>query len=1081
MKRIPLGPLVAVLLLDAAFGALPASVVPSGLGGTAQAEENSDSRDATRDRREQRRALKFSELDKATISEVYAQKAREKRHESMAMLKKILAENQVRGEQKAEMLLRLAELYFEEGRDDYLVEMKKYADAFDKCHNTPGCNPDDLKPDHTESERWQRKAIALYKEILQSYPQYQRADEATYYLASALEDMGEKDMNVDKQKAEQEMEEAVREFTRLVRTYPQSPFVPDAYVMIGEYWFNNKNNAYKALVAYQHAARYKDTDKYSFAMYKLAWCYYNVGEYGKAIDTMKTVVTYSRTAQEGENAQAQKKRLTLQDEALKDLVRFFADAGQMDEAYQYFSSLGKKDLIKDMLKRLAKMYFDQGKFDQSINTYRRLIAENPESVDAPEYQNEIILAYQKIGKKKETLGEIQRMLKTYGKGSAWARAHSADQDAIERANEYLEKNLRTVAINYHSEAKKLGTGSSAREAYALAYKAYQTYLEQFPTGQHTYEMRYAFAELLYKIKKYDQAYDQYMKVVAIDPKGKRSRFCAESAIFAADKMIKREAKAGKGSPPPANKTDPISLSEWENKLLKACDQYAKYYPDSEKVRNIIYKSAYLLYHHNMFKDASDRFRKVIAMDPSSKEAEQAANLILDSFNLVKDWKNLKDVAKAFYDQPGLGSPRFKQDVYDIYERASFKLIEVNYQESQDKKAAAQAYLAFYKEFPDSDVADLALNNASVYFHDLGDLVDEMNVRKILIEKFPKSKFYKDQVAALGFNYESIADFRNAAAWYEKLFALDKAHPAAKDALYSAGLFRRALGEWQQAIKDAEQYITAYPKDERIPDLTIDVAKTYEENAKWTEASKVYYTFFTHPPEGANLDQVFFARLHYGLALEKLGQTSKARKVYQEAIAAYEAAKAKGGDMKLAVEFIAQIEFKLAQRQLDHYLAMQISGPTRPLGRKQTNELLKKELFDKVKALTEVEKTYTEIVKTGAGQWGLAALVELGKAYENMADTLINSYIPDYLTPEQKDIYQMGLEDKAYTQTEKAVNVYAQALKKAYELNIYDDNTAYATRRLAELRPEEYPAIEEDLLQPNYTSYEVVKKPFEQEP
>ncbi|MFN7698698.1 MAG: tetratricopeptide repeat protein, partial [Deltaproteobacteria bacterium] len=72
------------------------------------------------------------------------------------------------------------------------------------------------------------------------------------------------------------------------------------------------------------------------------------------------------------------------------------------------------------------------------------------------------------------------------------------------------------------------------------------------------------------------------------------------------------------------------------KQLSALDQYAKLFPEDGKTRNIIYKSAYLLYNKNQFKDASERFNVVIAKDPKSREAEQAANLILDSFALVED-------------------------------------------------------------------------------------------------------------------------------------------------------------------------------------------------------------------------------------------------------------------------------------------------------------------------------------------------------------------------------------------------------------------------------------------------------------
>ena len=60
-----------------------------------------------------------------------------------------------------------------------------------------------------------------------------------------------------------------------------------------------------------------------------------------------------------------------------------------------------------------------------------------------------------------------------------------------------------------------------------------------------------------------------------------------------------------------------------------------------------------------------------------------------------------------------------------------------------------------------------MNNASVYDHDLGRTVDAIKVRQEIIAKFPKSKYYKDQVAALGFDYESMADFANSLTWTQR--------------------------------------------------------------------------------------------------------------------------------------------------------------------------------------------------------------------------------------------------------------------------------------------------------------------------
>lgn len=1028
--------------------------------------QQADADAASRDDRADRRVLRASDVTTtATVSAELRIKAHEARLASIEQLKQIIRDTDPPGDQKAVMLLRLADLYFEEGRDIYLDEMCRYNNEVDRIFSAGGdINSVNVKDYTKESTSWAQKSIKLYQQILASYPQFERADEATYFLGQALSDTDQKDT-------------ANQEFTRLVKVYPDSKFVPDAYIQIGEYWFENKAEALKALSAYQKAAAYKEHDKWSFAMYKLAWCYYNVGEYGKAIDTMKAVVDYTGGDTTNKN------NIQLRDEALKDLVRFFADAGDMDEAVAYFTKLGEKGKIRDLLKTLASTYIDQGKFEQAVTMYRRLIAENPTDKAAPDYQDQIIQAYTKMGRKQETIDEINRMLKDYGKNSAWARANASDQTAVKDAAEKIESNLWKVATSYHNDANKLRTGPEAVKLYGLAEQAYRTYLGEFPAAKYTYEAHYSLGELLYKVKKFDAAYEEYMATVKLDPKGQHSRFCAESAIFAADEMVKKEKAAGTtGGPDPGKKTDEMPLSEWEQKSLAALDQFRTVFPQDPKVKNVIYKAGYLLYNKNHFREASERFNQVIAMDPASREAEQAANLILDSFNLVEDWESLKKNSKFYYDQQGLGSAEFKKEVYGIYENASLKLIEVDFKKSSDKAKAAVAYWDFYKEFPASANADLALNNASVYYHDLGRTSDAIKVRQELIAKFPKSKFYKDQIASLGFDYEAMADFANAANWYEKLYATDPAHPGAADAIYSAGLFRVALGQWEAGIKNYQQYMSKYPDKPGLNALNLETAKIYEDHEKWPEASKVYLTFFTKPPTTATIDEVMFARLRYGLLMDKLGQGASVTKHWNDSLAWFNKARsAPGVQFEVAGEYAAQMMYIIAEPQFQAFMAQKIKGPASKLPQKAENKYLTDQLVGKAKAMQSVEATYTAILNTGAGEWGLASLTRLGQVYENMSESLKTSAAPSYLTEDQLEIYRMQLEDKAFPQVEKAVTAYSEALKKAYELNLYNDNTAFATRRLGELRPDEYPGLFEKVPESKFSAPSTTTATFEKEP
>ena len=143
-------------------------------------------------------------------------------------------------------------------------------------------------------------------------------------------------------------------------------------------------------------------------------------------------------------------------------------------------------------------------------------------------------------------------------------------------------------------------------------------------------------------------------------------------------------------------------------------------------------------------------------------------------------------------------------------------------------------------------------------------------------------------------------------------------------------------------------------------------------------------------------------------------------------------------------------------------------------KKAEDQSLIDSLNKKTQALVRVTELYTTVVATGAGEWGLAALVQLGKAYENMGTALHDSARPSYLTADQLEMYNMGIDDRVYPQVEKAVEAYKLALEKSYELTLYNENTEYATRQLGVLRPDDFPGLSEQLLEPRYTSSKIRK-------
>ncbi|HMV65318.1 MAG TPA: tetratricopeptide repeat protein [Myxococcota bacterium] len=1052
------------------------------------------------DKTEERRALRLEETTtQEQQSKELLEAARASRMDAISKLQGLLRDSPD-GDRKAEMMLRLAYLYFEQGRADYNAEMEWFNNAFDQCFAT-ATNSDEceakIKEDHSKSYGWYDKSIKLYEAVLKGYPRYARADEATFYLGLTYKD-------------EKREGEALEAFKKLVKLYPTSQFVPDGYVYIGEYYFDN-NEAFPALSAYKKASSYTDHPRYAYAMYRLAWCYFNVDEIPKAIETMKAVVSFSMD----QNSTGNKSSLKLEEEALKDLVRFFAEGGAMDEAYEYFTKLGKKELIRDTLRQLAALYFEQGKFTEAVETYRRLIQETPNHKDNPGYQKSIIDCYKKIGQKDRVIDELRRLREDYGKSSAWARANASDPDAIRDADDRIEVALRTSATEFNKEARDFQKAKHPRanEAFAAAVDAYKVYLEDFKDDKRSYNVHFDYAELLWDLKRYEEAYDEYLKVVSLDQKGEHSRYSAESAIFASEEMVKKEGggQITTGEVKVTKDVQPIPLTAWEQRLIDSCKRYADLYGGTDdKLEVIIYKSAFLLYQRFHFTEAAEQFRSVISRWPNSTNAERSAKLILAALVVREEWVPLRDTAKSFWQTENLGSPAFKKEMYGIYQDASLDVINEDFKKSQDYSKTADAYMAFYKEFPDFKDIAAVLNEASVYFAKSNRVADAMAVRTLLVEDAafgPKTPFYYDQIAALGYDYERIADFASAARYYDKLIALypaereklvkqrdaekdatkkgdlttriEKMDGQAADALYSTAVFTNALGDWQGGVERFLSFFKTFPSDERVMDLRLTVANIYEKRGEHDKAAQAFSDFYKVQYKDADLDRTFYARLHQGRNLLDEGKTAEATALYKESVEIYRKLKKAGTEPGAWSSYAGEMLFFLAKPVFDTYTKLDLqtaypvtngaSGSALDALIKKDTKIIKDKLSEKVKSLAGVEKTYTEILDTGAGDWGMAALVQLGLAYEDMAKHLTSSACPFYLTTDQCDFYKMGLEDAAYPQSQKAVDVYVMALEKAYELNLYNENTATATRRLGEVRPAEFPGLQESLPTPGVTA------------
>lgn len=1014
-------------------------------------------------------------LDKKAVART--KKADAKRDEAIEELKKLIPK--APASRKAEMIFRLAELYWEKSKYKYGLEMEVYERAYEKWGNQgQRGKPPAIKDFIRESELIKQNALKLYEKVLTEYPTYERNDEVLFYLGYNEYEAGNK-------------KKAVSHYWTLIKQFPKSGLVPDAYLQLGEHFFND-NNVIKARKAYERALASKAGRVYNYALYKLSWCDYNVQEYAAGIKKLKEVIDRSERAKDAKSVQ-------LKAEALGDLARFFSYVDETDTAFAYFRKKGNEDIAFRYTTRLGQLFHEQGKWSLEIKTYRMLIDKFPMNEKAPYLQASVVEAYSQMNKKEKVRQEVERLVDLYRPGTPWYKAQKDKGEkgkaALEYAYDLTETKLRDLVTEYHRDAQK----RKDVPTYQLARDIYKKYLDAFSDTDWAYQGRFFYAEVLYALKEWQNAATQYDKVARANPdqkaQGKFAQIAAYNAILSWEKIATEGAKGklnagmkitekkdkGKSD---ARRVTRIKLAglqkdkeykeepipEVEQKLSAACDLYFKIAdPKDKELPAIKFKAAYLYYKHNHFVAAAERYFEIIERWPGDDLSRKSAHLILDSLNVQKRWEQLEKYARAFRDNKRLvGRDRkFKKEIQALVEGAAYKSIQVAEERARklgDEQAKEDAlgvvatrFRGFQKEFPKSDFADKATFSAVLIYDQADELDKAIEVAKLMKKEYPKSEYIQRNHLLLAEFHERIADFSTAARLYTDFTKEYKKHDKVPDALFNAGIYYQGLGNTRKAIERFTDYYTKFSKRDDAADVYWRTCELFETDQSWKKAADCYDKFKTKYRK-ASRAKVFESRYKYALMLEKMKKRSQAMKEYKWLVSHYSKLPKKDQEAEGAQLAGAHAAFELLEPEFTQYKNMRITLNRKTLKKKagKADDLA---CVSTDSAKCKKEGKYLSILQYGNGDYGICALTRMGQVYRGMADSIRGAPLPRNLTPDQVEIYSAELDAVALGPEEKALGAFENALEKAYELNIYNDCTLTAQDNLKQLNPNKFPDLQ----------------------
>ncbi len=1002
--------------------------------------------------REKVEAVAEPTLDYEDFRQQQEQKVQGKRKELLDTLEEIL-KGEVSEAERPDLLFQKAELFLEEAQFWFFEANRmddQLAAALSKGDDAKMMAVTEKKEQLLAKQKtWGDGAIKLFEEIDKKYKKFERLPDVLYMMGQAYWDR-------------QDYKQALVVYRKLIKDHPKNQYIADAWLAFGEYYFlvapDDERDVQKALDAYIKAAANQDSAVFGYATYKQGWCYYNLARHDRAAEKFKEVVLYSQV----NGSILGERRIGLAKEARKDYVLAYAQYGSGANAPAEFKAIADGAEHRGMLERLADIYYGDGKDRDAIITFKTLMDMTPEATRNPIFQGKIVKLASRIGEKKQVVGQARKLVNEFKRVRA-VLANTKDGDPkkeviasdLQNADDISDNTLRYLATTWHTEAKK----TLDMQTFEYSYELYGDYLELFPERKESYEMRFFYAELLYRLEKYEIAGEQYVKVYLQDPKGKWAEPAAEEAVRSYDEVIKDYDRANKKGPQvavnPADALKEKPIPELKKKYIAACNNYLNNYPKGKLSLEVAYKVARTLYDYNYFKESTPRFMDFTEAHSEHPRAEQAANLVLDTFNIQEDWSGLNGAARTFSRNAGLmKSKEFHETLLKVLEESTFKLIS-DFEKKRQWEEAAKRYLAFSEEFPKSLLADKGLANAAAMFTRAGQLDRAIKVRQKLVNTYKESPLVPDQIFAIAASFEQIVSYRDAATWLERFVEQYPTDARAKDALYNASIYRHGTNDTKKAVEDRELYLKTFKNAADYEDVNFSIATAWEQSGNLKNAVKAYSDFAEAWRKKDPVKALNSQYKAYRLLEKSKAPKNDLDRAYRDLVEQAKSYQKSGKPVDDVGDPLALVAFRNADLVLEKYKEVKITKADNPAEFKKTRD-------QKIAARNAVVKAYTEVVQLKSPEWAVASLFRIGEAGANLVKIIKEVPPPKALaTEEQRQLFKDRLEEMTLPIEEEAAQTMVLCLDKSAELAVFNEWTRRCLGYLEENRPNQYPKNSSD--------------------
>ncbi len=782
----------------------------------------------------------------------------------------------------------------------------------------------------------------------------------------------------------------------LVEDYPESMYFVESQFRLAEMAFS-QGRYEDSEKAYQAVLNQGEGNKYyQNALYMYGWSLFKQDKYDSALYAFSEVLDRVVPVDGDIDSIVIGDRAIYQD-SINAMGIIFSYQNGVTSIEELHAHIGDRNYIVLLYDNLGQLYLNQERYRDTAGVYSDFVENYPDAKESLLYSQNIVNAYDEGRYLEEQVNAKELYVRRYAVDSEYWLQSGVDID-IDTARPLLNTYLKELASYYHAQWQQ-GTKQprNVSDESVKSSGALTLAGEYYASLIMTFPDDSDISEISYFYAEVLFASRDYEDAIN---KYEQVSYIYKDEKYGADAGY--NALIGYDMLMTGNDDEEKWLDILRDKSDSAV-QFNAQYIDDERAPQVLMNVADALYKADLFEESI-----IIASILVNTHNQADPQMIGDAWALIGhcyykegDFINAeKSYIAARTANPNTRDP---QEIDDLIAASIFQQGELLV-DTDKKSGAINQFLRIAELAPKSQININAEYDAASLLMDVGDWDKAIEILNTLSITYPEHELVSEIPTKLAWAYQQNGNRRAAANQLDIIYAQSDEEDK-REVLYLSAELYEDSGENQRAIERYKKYIHTYPEPYPV-------------------AMEARYKLIGLYKINNDISKEIFWMKNTIKAEEQNRADNTSRTLY---IAAYASAG------------LASIEY-------DKYISIHLSHP------------INKSLAKKNVALKSTLAAYNKVAQYGVLEFTTLSNYKIAEVFSVLGMDLLNSERPSNIDGEDRERYEMLLEEQAYPFEEKAISIHKTNAERSWS-GVYDNWVKESIISLRELMPAKYNKVE----------------------